>query len=798
MLPSILQDTRYALRASRSNRSGLLISLIVLSVAIAAATTTFSVVSGVLLRSLPYEDADRLMNVRVVPVEFRTDWGGATMSQTSIDLILSEEGIFESTASMYGNGRPTLTGLGEPERVDAWTVDSNFFEVLGSPAMIGRTLQAEDATWGGGLPVVVSHRFWSSRLGGSADAVGRQLTIGDRAHEVVGVMPPGFDFPEGAQIWQVSGPPTTPVEATASPQGRNWLVGRLNPGVVREQALERLDARFLAFATDETAFARWSANLAPLEEILVGPVRRPLQLLMIAVVLVMLVACANVASVLVARGVARRREFAIRLSIGATRVRIARQLLTESVLLALASGAAGVALAYWTLPLAISVVGDHLPRIDEIAIDWRVLGAAVLGSAATGILAGVLPAVLTAREDVTGALKDGAVGSGTSSWRTRTGEILVVLQICVGTLLMTGAVLLSLSLLNLLRTDLGFDADRVVVARLSLPSGRYPSAQHRQAFADALRQRAQAMPDVTAAAWSSGIPMDGGMIGPIETPGRTQPEGIAPAWITFAGPEYFRALGMTLVRGRGLETMAESTAREVVVNQTFARTYFPGLDPLGRAVVYPSDVRAEIVGIVSDVNQGSIRDGAEPQIYAPTNSGTHLSVRTSGAPDATIAMLRDAIRELDPELPIDRLRVLEGLLTDSVARERFYTVLLNGFALISLLITVLGTYGLVSYTVSRRNREIGIRLALGAGVHHVQRVLLGRTALLSFFGIALGLAGASAATRVLQSYLYGITARDPLSFALVGVIIVGVVLLAAYGPARRATRIDPAVVLRAE
>lgn len=389
MLRSLLQDTRYALRASRSNRSGLIISLVVLAVAIGAATTTFSVVSGVLLRSLPYEEADRLMSVRVVPVEFRTDWEGATMSQASVDLILSEEGIFESAAYLYGSGRPTLTGLGEPERIDAWTVAPGFFEVLGSAAMIGRTLHGVDAGEGSGVPVVVSHRFWTSRLGGAADVVGRHLTLGDRTHEVVGVMPAGFDFPEGAQMWQV-GPPMPPPEAVSSPQGRYWMIGRLSPGMTREQALERLDARFLAFSSGEASFDRWSANLGPLEELLVGPVRKPLLMLMIAVVLVMLVACANVASVLVARGVARRREFAIRLSIGATRARLTRQLLTESLLLALASGVAGVALAYWTLPIAMSFVGDQLPRIDEIAVDWRVLGAAVLGSTIAGILSGML------------------------------------------------------------------------------------------------------------------------------------------------------------------------------------------------------------------------------------------------------------------------------------------------------------------------------------------------------------------------------------------------------------------------
>jgi predicted permease len=406
--------------------------------------------------------------------------------------------------------------------------------------------------------------------------------------------------------------------------------------------------------------------------------------------------------------------------------------------------------------------------------------------------------VLTAREDVSDALKEGAVGTGTRSWRTRLGEVLVVLQICVGTLLMTAAVLLSISLLKLLRTDFGFDADRVVVAKLSLPSNRYTSAEQRQAFADELLERAHTIPNVRAAAWSSGIPMDGGMIGSIETPGRQQPEGIPPVWTTFAGSEYFQTLGMTLVRGRNLEENAGGDAREVVVNQAFASAYFPGTDPLGQTVVYYPDINATIVGVVSDVRQGSVREAAEPQIYAPATRGTHFSVRTAGDPDPTIAMLRDAIRDLDPELPIDRLRLLEGLMTESVARERFYTVLLNGFALISLLITLLGTYGLASYTVSRRNKEIGIRLALGASGHHVHRALLGRTAMLALVGILLGLAGASATTRLLQAYLYGISARDPVSFGLVGLMIAAVAILAAYGPARRAARIDPMVVLRAE
>lgn len=797
MLRSLIQDATYAVRASRTNRSGLIISLVVLAAAIGAATTTFSVVSGVLLRSLPYRDADRLVSMRVVPIEFRTDWGGATMSQQSVDLVLSEEGIFESTAYLYGSGRPTLTGLGEPERIDAWVVAPRFFDVLGANAMLGRTLHAGSAAEGSDVPIVVSHRFWSSRLGGSGDAVGQTLMLGDRVHEVVGVMPPGFDFPEGAQIWQV-GPDVVPAEAVASPQGRYWMVGRLNPGITREQALERLDARFLAFGSGHESYARWSANLAPLREMLLGPVQRPLQLLLIAVLVVMLVACANVAAVLVARGVARRREFAIRLSIGATQGRLVRQLLTESVILALASGIAGIALAYWTLPMVVGVIGNQLPRVDEIAIDRSVLGAVLLGSALTGLLAGLLPAALTARERVSGALRDGGGGTGTDSWRTRLGEGLVVLQICLGTLLATGAVLLSFSLLNLLRTDLGFDADQVVVTKLSLPSDRYPSAEQRQAFADALLERARAIPDVTNAAWSSGIPMDGGMIGVIGTPGLEHAVVPPAAWVTSVGPGYFQTLGITLLRGRGLQREGDGEGREVVVNQTFAQYYFPGLDPLGQTVVYNPDIHASIVGVVGDVQQQSLRTSPEPQIYAPATAGTHLSVRVAGDADLVMGVLRAAIRDLDPALPIDRLTLLEGLITESVARERFYTLLLGGFAIIALLITLLGTYGLASYTVTRRNREIGVRLAIGAPGRHVYRVLLGRTAVLSVLGVVLGLAGAWGATRVLQAYLYDISPRDPALFGLVGLLIAMIATLAAYGPSRRAAHIDPMTALRME
>jgi predicted permease len=800
-LESVASDVGYAVRSFRSGRSSLTISIAVLAVAIGAGTTTFSVVSGVLLDSLPFTDPGRLVNLRVAPLAARPgNGGGATLSDQSVELALSSAGAFESAAYLIGGEQPVLTGVGEPVRVNAVSVAPEFFDVLGSRPRLGRALASADVRERDGGPVVLSHRFWMSRFGGTEEIVGRTFRLDDAVHEVVGVMPAGFEFPEGTQLWQPA--PALP-PATSGPeqiQGRYWLVGRLADGVSPEQALDRLDARFGAYAQEHPGFASWGPTLVPLRELFTGPIRRPLLLLMGAVALVILIACANVAAVLVARGIARRREIAIRLSMGATRGRVARQLLIEAVLLALLSGAGGTLLALAGVPVLVSLMADQLPGTAQIALNGRVLAVTLAVSTLTGLAAGLLPALLVAREDVSAALRDGSAGAGNSSWRTRIGEGLVVLQVGLGTVLLSAALMLALSFVNLMRVDFGFDPARVTVAQLDLGSPRYASLEQRRQFVDAVYERAAVLPGVQAAAISSGIPFKGGAVGSVEIPGEEPLQSAPNAWFTEVTPDYFRTLGIPLLRGRGFQPGGRGDSSSVVVNESLVRAFFGGEDPIGRTIVYYGDVRGEIVGVVADTRQRSLAEPAPPQLYNPHIYGRYLkvSVRAAGDARGTAAALQQAIRSVDPLLPIDRLSVLTELVDESVARQRFHAVVVSSFALLALFITGLGIYGLTAYSVSRRSREIGIRLAMGATGRHIRTITIGRVTLLAAAGIVLGSLGAWAGARLLEAFVFGLSPSDPRIFAGVAILLMLATVAAAYAPARRATRIDPIVVLRTD
>ena len=797
VLESTARDVAYAWKSFRSGRSGLLLAAAVLALAIGAGSTAFSVVSGVLLNSLPFTGPDRLVSVRVAPLEMRTDaMRGATMSPQSMELALSAPGTFQSAAYFHGGGEPVLSGGADPVRVAAWSVAPGFFEVLGARPLIGRTLTRADAAPEGGAPVVVSHRFWTSRLGRSPDAVGQTLRLDGRVHTVVGVMPPGFEFPEKAQLWQPAPPPAA-VDA-AQIQGRLWLVARLAPGLTTREARARIDARFAAHAREHPDFAEWGPNLAPLPELITGPIRRPLVLLMGAVGFVILIACANVAAVLLARGMTRRRELAIRVSMGATRGRVARQLVTESVLLALASGACGTILALAGVPLLVWLAGDLLPPTARIAVNARVLAYTLAASTLTGLLAGLFPALLVAREDLAGAMRDGSAGSGTGPWLRRMGEGLVVLQVGLGTVLLSAAGLLALSFGNLMRVDFGFDPGLVAVAQVKLGGVRYDSPGQRRAFAEQVRERARALPGVSSAAVSSGIPLDGGSVGTVEIPGRELPQELPAVWFTGVTPDYFRTLRIALLRGR--EPTPAEGRNTVVVNEALVRAYFAGTDPIGRAILYEGATRGVIVGVAADTRQQSLAEPAPPQLYHGLEDASylHLSIRTAGDPGAAVAALREAIRSADPLLPVDRLGLMDELVYDSVARPRFHAVAASTFALVALLITALGIYGLTAYSVSRRGREIGIRLAIGATSRHIHAATLGRAALLAGAGVAMGLTGAWAVARLLETFVFGLSTSDPRVFAGVALLLTATAVVAALAPARRAARIDPVVVLRTD
>ncbi|MGH7575031.1 MAG: ADOP family duplicated permease [Longimicrobiales bacterium] len=797
LLEDLLADVRFAVRAMRRRPGFALVAILTLAVAIGSVTTTFSVVSGVALRSLPYADPDRLVSVGVIPRPVAATGQGSTMSRESVELVMGQKGAFEAAAPFYVRD-PVLTGLGEPERVLSGRVSFTFFAVLGVQPRLGRAFVPEDATEDRAV-VVLSHRFWTSRLGSAPDVLGHTIELDGVTHEVVGVMPPRFEYPRDVQLWQPLPEPLPDLGGSGFPGGRYWVVGRIAPGLDFAETRDRLAVPFAGYAWSGRGASDWGPILQPLWDLIVGQVRTPLVMLLSAVALVLLIACANVAAMLLARGFHRRREIAVRRSLGASRPRVARQLLTEAVVLAVGGGVAGVLAAYVVVPSVVRLIGDQLPRAAEIAVDGRILAAAVAASTITGLLAGSLPALAVVTEDLTTSIKDGSSGGGASAWRVRAGEVLVVAQVALGTLVLAGAALLGMSFVKLMNVDFGFDPARVVVAELRLPIQRYRAAEEQQAFVDEILERTHVLPGAQAAAVSDAVPFAGAAIGSIELLGRETPDGAPWAWLSAVSPDFFRVLGLGLVRG-GLEPARAEEPGVVVVNQAFARAFFPGEDPIGRTIKYFGAVEGRIVGVVTDARQQDLAVPPPPQLYYPIAGGTYLkfSIRTAEDPDAVAASLRALIRTVDPLLPIERVDVLGARVSESIARQRLYAVSLGVFSLIALLITALGLYGVTAYSVGRRTREIGIRVALGATAAHIRTTAIGRTARLAVAGVVLGLAGAAFTTRVLETLLFELSPTDPLIFGGVALVLGIAAVLAAYPPARRAARVDPMVALRTD
>ncbi|HEU4628405.1 MAG TPA: ABC transporter permease [Gemmatimonadaceae bacterium] len=804
-MSSLLQDLRYALRVHLANPTATLVAVLVLAVGIGANTAIFSVVEGVLLRSLPFREPERLVGVGPIPAEYRsTARQYGTASRFAFETWRDQRDVFEEVAGYVGDD-PVLTGLGDATRVMAYGVTANFFPMLGATPMIGRAVIAADTLAGAPRVAVLSHAFWATRLGGAADVVGRTIALNGVPHVVVGVMPPGFRFPERAALWRALAPPTGhSADGSRQPYGGYHTVARLRAGVTPALAMRRLDVTTAAIGQREEGWQGVVANVIPLHAQLMGDVQRPLLLVMGAVAFVLLIACANVANIQLARAVGRRREIAIRVAVGAGRARLLRQLLTESVTLALAGGGLGVLLAYWGVPLLVRLGGEELPGVVDIGVNPRVLAVTLVATLLTGVAFGLAPAVQAARRASAVSLKDGTAGSGASASRNRLGAALVVAQVALTMVLLAGAGLLVASVRHLLRDDAGFTADGVLVAQIELRGTRHTGDTATLAFSRALLERVRAMPGVAAAAMSTGTPLATGAFGTIEVVGGPTPRAAAPTMFTAATADYFRALGIPLLRGRLLRDDGADGPGAIVVSQTLARTYFPGQDPIGRQVrFYGQSITGTIVGVVGDTKAMALDESAPPpHIYQPFAADPapylKLVVRAAGDPAALAAGVRAAVRELDPDLPIDALTTMRQLMSESVTRQRFYATLLAVFAAAALVMSAAGIYGVVSYTVTRRTREMGVRLALGATAGDVLRLVFGRAGLLAGAGLLLGGLGALAATRVLRSMLFEIAPTDPRVLGGVAALLAVVALAATWLPARRATRVDPVQALRAE
>ena len=780
--------------------------VLILALGIGANTAIFSVLDAVVLRPLPFRDPDRL--VLVFGTKPAKDLARGETSPLNFLDLRAQSRSFAGIAALQG-ARETLLGAAEPEAVAGWSVDRSFFSVLGVEPAQGRIFSPQEDRPGGEMVILLSHRLWQRQFGGSAQAVGKSVTLNGKPVTVIGVMPADFEFPLGSDFWI-----PLQLDAPAFNRGSHSLslVARLAEGVSVKPAQAEIAgiAQRLELEYPEPNEGR-SFAVVPLEQELVGQLRPAFLVLLGTVGLVLLIACANAASLLLARTAARTNEVAIRTALGADRRRIVGQFLTESLLLALLSGLAGLLLGVWAARLLATYGPREIPRLQQAGLDFRVLGFTLLLTVVTVLLFGVAPALQGTKPDLVNALKEGGEWAGSGRVRQRARKLLVVAELTLALALMVTAGLLARSFLSLIQVRPGFEPHNLLTIDVSLPRWRYkrPDAI---SFYGRLLQEVRAMPGVRSAAAVMNRPIRGVNMWKtaITAEGRSavsdqQPE----VFMNPVTPDYFKTLGIPLLEGRDFTAGDDAEAPPVVIlSQRAARLLFPGEDPLGRAISHDLDFGAKtaktrtVVGVVGDVRQEGLQVEEEPEIYVPHPQapfpGTSLVVRTTGAPLLLAAPLRDKIRALDKDLPLENATTVEDLLAESVGQPRFYMGLVAGFALLGLVLAIVGVYGLLTNEVVQRQREIGIRMALGARAGSVVGMIVGQAVMLTAIGLILGILSSLALRRLVASLLFGIGSTDLLTYVLVSVMLLTVVLLASIIPAYRAVRVNPVLSLRAE
>jgi putative ABC transport system permease protein len=800
----MMADLRYALRALARAPGFTLAVVLTLALGIGANSAVFSVVHSVLLRPLPYSEPERLVYIHGRYPAF----GRTSTSLPDFQDLRASTHSFEQIAGRHGTGF-VLTGQGEPERVVADRVTANFFSVLGVRPTLGRAFLPEEEQMGGDDRVVVlSHGYWQRRFGGDPQIIGRRLTLGIASYSVIGVAPADFRYGRDIDLW-------APVRAdTTMPRRLEFLdiIARLKPGVTVAQADADVDAVLRRLAEQYPATnTSFRGEVIGLRDDLVGGVRPALFAFMGAVALVLLIACANVANLLLARAAVRDREVAVRVALGAGRARLIRQLLTESVVLAVLGGVAGIALATWGVAAISATSVQVLPRQTEIGMNVTVIVFSLAVSVLTGLLFGLVPALRLTGGSLHGALRDGSRGS-TSGALARLRSALVLGEVAVALVLLVGAGLLIRSFDKLTQVDLGFQPGGVLTYALTFPSAKFRDVEQLPALYDAVLARSRTIPGVRSAAISADLPMSGASYISFSIAGRPPqppstgglPQDLQPFAVS---PDYFAALGIPLRRGRLFEPTDGPDALGVaVINEELARRFFSdGRDPIGSRITFddPADTAATwrtVVGIVGDVAQEGVTAKPYAQLYrsvlqVPSRT-VYVSLRTDRDPSLLAPAAREAVRAVDRDLLVNDIQPLEARVTGNIARPRFSVLLLSGFSAVALLLAAIGIYGVMAYTVAQRTREIGVRMALGADPAHVQRLVVRQGMQPALVGIGVGLLAALAASRLITSLLYGVSALDPVTFVLVPLFLAGIALLATYLPARRATHVAPTVALR--
>ncbi len=821
----VAQDVQYAVRTLRAAPGFTIVAVLTMAIGIGAASAMYTVVDATLLHPLPYPNPQELVRVE-------DDLAGVGARNVGMSQPewrdLERAGIFAHISPVWFDEN-NLTGSSRPTRVRLVTVAPNYFAVLGVAPQIGRTFPPNDRSPGYTLEVVISDGLWQREFGRDPDILNRAVRLDTDLYRIVGVMPPGFRPPgrtpeeRSVDVWAAMSFYGPPISDHPPRSGRNLpeAIGRLQPGTTIVDAQHRIDALVADLRTqypaDYPAHSAWTIRLVPLDVSIFGDVRRSVALLLGAVGLVLIVGCVNIANLQLARASTRGREFALRQALGAGRSRLIRQLVTESLCLSLAGGGAGVGILFLSKGFLLQLVPDGLPRLNEIAINWSVLLFALAATALSGALVGLAPALHAGRLDLAGALKaEGrAAGSGASA---RTRRILVAAEFALSLVLMTAAGLLLRSFHDLAHAPLGFSPDHIVTVRTRLPYpndariDKYHVPAQEAPFLRELLRRARAVPGVEEAALgsSSAIPLDHAQrdlnLLPLAIEGRgidpTQAPLVEGSAVT---PEYFRLLGMTLTRGRAFtDADTDTTAAVAVINEAMARMFWPHQDPLGQHVKIARGATSwtTVIGVVADARTESLKDASVPKIYASAYQRVekHLAIFVRGQLDAAASAerIRDQVQSIDPTLPVFGAQMLREAVSASLAERRFSMQVVAVFAVTALLLATIGIYGVISYVVSERTREIGIRLALGAEARTILRMVLALGARLTAAGAGVGLMCAFVVSRLMSGLLYGVRPTDPATFAAVATVLVAVALMACYIPARRAIRVDPMVALRHE
>jgi putative ABC transport system permease protein len=808
------QDLRYGVRVLLKSRGFALVAVLTLALGIGASTAAFSVVHAVLLRPLPFPEQERLF------VAWKRD---ATTDNPFVELSVPDfrdwqaqgqsfDGLAAMPTTVYGHGY-VLTGRGEPVQLESAKVTGRFFNLLGARAAAGRVFDEADDRAGGPAVVVLSDRIWRERFGADAGVVGQTVTLNQTAFNVIGVMPPAFDFPSGVDLW-------IPLQAVANPRGMEnrgavylQTVGRLKDGVTREQAAAELDAIIARLAAQypETQAAGQRVVLTPLADHLFGDAKPALWALFGATALLLLVGAANIANLMLARATSRRRELAVRVALGASRWRLAAQLLVESLVLALVGGAAGLLLASWLIELLAVLAPADIPRLEDVSLSGAALLASVAFTLVTTAVFGLLPALSASRFNLSETLSEAGGKLTNARAGSRLRGALVVGEVALTLVLVAGASLILRSFLNLSSVPLGFDPRGVLTMQLRLTGARYGTPEARREFFHQLVERLEARPGVVAASGVLTRPLEGTVgwdydfaaEGQAADEARHNPD----ANFEIINPHYFRTFAVPFKAGREFDERDRAGAGPVViVSQSLAERYFgSAAAAVGRRIKLAPDEAEEpwrvVVGVAGDVRYRELQS-TRLDIYVPHAQGTpylnHFAVRSTLATSDALALVRREVAALDPELAVSRVATMEEQVAVRLARPRFTAVLLNWLASMALLLAAVGIFGVTAYAVAQRTRELGLRVALGARPRDILLLVVGHGLKLAALGILPGLLGALVMTRWLSSLLYGVSASDPLTYAAVALLTAGVALLACLVPARRATKVDPMVALRYE